>query len=259
MRLISLRWIPTRVAALMKFIKLLCFADVHSPRYLSLFIASMARADTSQVSAVLMAGDIVERGRVEALRHVLTVLRKHVGIEVPLYAVFGNEEYFDKEHEFVNMYPEIRWLNDEVAELRVEGATICIVGSRGVLAKPTHWQSKHIPNIHSLYRNRIRKLRELLQQCRSSCTKVVLLTHYASSLATIKGEPPSIHSYLGYPIIEGLPPGARPDLAIHGHAHNSKVLRAVVNGVEVHNVALPARKSVTLINVALEPRPQMRS
>ncbi|NPA96848.1 MAG: metallophosphoesterase [Crenarchaeota archaeon] len=243
---------------MMKFVKLLCFADVHSPRYLSLFVASMARADTSQVSAVLMAGDIVERGRVEAMRHIMTVLRKHVR-DAPLYAVFGNEEYFDKEREFVEAYPEITWLNDSVAELRVEGATICIVGSRGVLARPTHWQSRHIPNIHSLYRSRIRRIRELLQKCRSSCSKVILLTHYASSLATIRGEPPSIHSYLGYPIVEGLPPGARPDIAIHGHAHNSKVLRAVVNGVEVHNVALPARKSVTLINVSLEPGPQRRS
>lgn len=239
---------------MIKFVRLLCFADVHSPRYLSLFIASMARASIEGVSAVLMAGDVVERGRVEALKHVLTVLRRHVK-DAPLYAVFGNEEYFEKEREFIEAYPEITWLNDSVAELELDAARICIVGSRGVLAKPTHWQAKHIPNIHALYRERLRKLRDLLRECRSRCSKVILLTHYASSMATVKGEPPSIHSYLGYPIIEGLPPEARPDIAVHGHAHNSKVLKAVVNGVEVHNVAIPARRSITLISLALEPNP----
>ncbi len=243
---------------MMKFIKLLCFADVHSPRYLSLFIASMAKTDASQVTAVLMAGDIVERGRVEAMKHVLAVLRKHVGNK-PLYAVFGNEEYFDREKDFIEAYPEVTWLNDEVAELEVHGCSICIVGSRGVLARPTHWQAKHIPNIHAIYRERARKLRDLLRECRKKCHKVVLLTHYASSMATVKGEPPNIYSYLGYPFVEGLPPDARPDIAIHGHAHNSKVLQAIVNGVEVLNVALPARRGVTLLDIALEQRPQMHS
>ena len=169
-----------------------------------------------------------------------------------MYAVFGNEEYFDRERSFIENYPEVVWLNDSVAEVEVLGFKFCIVGSRGVLAKPTHWQAKHIPDIHNIYRERVKRLTHLLSRCRESCDKVLLVTHYACSYATIRGEPPSIHPYLGYPLVENLPPNARPDAAIHGHAHNAKVLRAFVNNVEVHNVAIPARRGVTLIDVVVE-------
>jgi len=237
----------------MKYVRILCFADVHSPRYFTLFAASLAKVDLKNVEVVIMAGDIVEKGRVEALKPVIDVLRRHVPSK-PVYAVFGNEEYFDMEKAFTDSYPEITWLNDNAVEVEVEGVRLCIVGSRGILSRPTHWQAKHIPGIHEIYRARVRRLMHILSRCREQCDKVILATHYACSYATIKGEPPSIYPYLGYPLIETLPPAARPDIAVHGHAHNAKVLRALVNSVEVHNVAVPARGGVTLLNIAVERR-----
>jgi Icc-related predicted phosphoesterase len=41
---------------------------------------------------------------------------------------------------------------------------------------------------------------------------------------------------------------AKPDIAIHGHAHLGRSY-TVVDGVPVYNVALPAVKSITIINL----------
>jgi len=238
------------------FVRMLAVADVHSPRYLNLFIASLSQIATSsiEIDVVVLAGDMVDRGRIEYLKPVLEAIHKNICRDryVPIMAVFGNEEYFDKEEEIVRKFPDVIWLNDNFEELEVKGAKICFVGSRGVLQKPTRWQQKHIPNIAEMYRERVTKLKELLRVCRARCDKVILVTHYAPTFQTVKGEPPAIYGYLGYPLLEQCAQYERPDIAIHGHAHNSKVLRAVVNGVEVYNVSLPAKGGVTVIEMALD-------
>ncbi len=239
--------------AMFRFVKILATSDIHSPHFLPLFIASLSQVPFNEIELVILAGDLVDKGRIEMLKPVIEVLKKHLqNNDVPIVAVFGNEEYMDRENAFIERYPEIHWVSDSVLRLQLRsGIDICIVGSRGVLLRPTKWQSKHIPSIHEIYRERLKRLRELLRVCRDSCQFVVLVTHYASSFVTVNGEPPSIHQYLGYPLIEHLGENEKPHLAIHGHAHNSKVLHAVVNGVPVYNVALPARKGVTLIELSI--------
>ncbi len=238
---------------MLRYARILAVADIHSPHYLHLFIASISKLDPSTIDLIILAGDSVDRGNVSALRPVIEVLsRFKKGHDIPLVAVFGNEEYFDRENKFVQHYPEITWLNDEYRVVALQnGVELCIVGSRGVLQKPTSWQSRHIPNIHRIYRERIKRLRELLRECRTRGT-TLLVTHYAPTYATVYGEPHAIYSYLGYQLLESLHADEIPRIAIHGHAHNAKVLKAVVNGVEVYNVALPARRDVTLINIAIE-------
>jgi len=232
---------------LIKYLRVLAVADIHSPRYLQLFIASLSRVDTKTVDLVVLAGDSVDRGRVEAFKPVNEVLQRLFS-DKPVVAVFGNEEYFDREAEFPKHYPSIHWINDSCLEIDVKGIKLCIVGSRGVLKRPTHWQSRHIPNIHQLYRERLEKLRNLLRDARKRCEVVMLVTHYASSMTTVRGEPPNILQYLGYPLIESLSPEERPDIAIHGHAHNAKVLNARIGTTEVYNVSLPAKRGVTVID-----------
>jgi len=238
---------------MLRYLRILAIADIHSPRYLHLFIASLSKVEPP-VDLMILAGDAIDRGKVEAFKPVLEALNKiRRNTESPIIAVFGNEEYFDKEKEFYKLYPEVVWLNDSQHKLELHGVKLCIVGSRGILQKPTAWQSKHIPGIHDLYRRRLIILRDLLRECRNYGI-TILVTHYASSFATVYGEPPMIYSYLGYPFIESLQNDEKPYLAIHGHAHNSKRLRAFVNGVEVHNVALPARRDLTLIDLAIESK-----
>ncbi|RLG75291.1 MAG: metallophosphoesterase [Thermoprotei archaeon] len=241
----------SRCEPAVEYVNLLAVSDIHSPLYLPLFIASFNKVCIAQrPDVILLAGDIVNKSNVGALRPVLATFRK-LG-SVPIIAVFGNEEYFEDESKYISTYPEVRWLNDEYEIVEVKGVKICIIGTRGVLERPTAWQQRNVPNIRALYRERMQKIMALLVECKARTSLTILLTHYAPTYATVKGEPPSVYPYLGARIIERLDDSCRPQLAIHGHAHNAKVLKALVSGVEVYNVSLPARRGVTLIKLAVK-------
>lgn len=115
--------------------------------------------------------------------------------------------------------------------------------------KATTWQQKNIPNINALYSSRINRIKEYLKICKNYDYSV-LVTHYASSLATVYGEPPSVHKFLGFPLIETMDKNLRPHIAIHGHAHNAVRTFALVGGTIVYNVSLPANKKITVIELA---------
>jgi len=228
-------------------------SDVHSPRYIHLLVASIANLTSRgvKVDLMLFAGDIVDKNVVTQLRVVLKVLAKltdRYGGIPPIVTVFGNEEYIGYEQEYRRMYPQIIWIDDEFRALDINGVSLCIVGSRGALLKPTMWQQRNLTNIEGIYRARVSKIKEMLRYCREHGF-TILITHYASTLATLEGEDPRIHKFLGYPIIENLDNKEKPDIAIHGHAHNSVKTYAKVNGVPVYNVSLPATKSITILNL----------
>lgn len=234
-------------------LKIAAVADIHSPRYIPLLAASIAklRSESTKIDLILLAGDVVERNDVASLNVVVNILSRltnKLGASPPMVAVFGNEEYPGYEHVYRKLYPQIMWINDELRVLSIDELTLCIVGSRGAILKPTAWQQKHVPNAEVMYRARVEKIRGLLRKCRDYNISI-LVTHYTSTFATVEGEDPRIHKFLGYPIIETLNDDEKPCLAIHGHAHNSVRTHAVVNNVPIYNVSIPATKCVTIITL----------
>jgi len=223
-------------------------SDVHSPRYLGLFKAALEADEPRCARLILLAGDMVDRGSVEALAPVLELINgRYPG--VPVAAVFGNEEYHDREELFRRRYPTVAWLDDEYRVFDVEGASVAVVGTRGALARPTRWQRRNMPWLARVYRERPRLVAELIRRARSEADKVILLSHYALARATIEGEPPSIWPELYSPEMERVIAREKPDAAVHGHAHRGKP-QASVAGVPVYNVALPLNKRI----VAVRPR-----
>ena len=135
--------------------------DIHSPRYLKEFKEALARFKPEKVDLLLLAGDIVNKGRVEEYPRVLEALKRK-GVKCPIVACFGNEEYDEKIGRLRRMCGgEVLFLDDEKAVLEVKGIKIGIVGSRGSLDKPTVWQARNIPGIERLYRERVKKVARL--------------------------------------------------------------------------------------------------
>lgn len=67
----------------------------------------------------------------------------------------------------------------------------------------------------------------------------VAVLHYAPLRATVEGEPPEIHAFLGTShLARALDEGAA-TVAFHGHAHNGSFEGETPGGVPVFNVALP--------------------
>jgi len=221
----------------------LAFSDVHSPKYLHLL-----KAD-GRYRLTLMAGDLVERSRVENLRPVVEFAKSRSDF---IISVFGNEEYREKEEEFREAYPEVRWLDDEYAVMDLGGPCVSVVGSRGSLLRPTSWQRKHLPNIEEEYSKKPEVIRKLIREAKKECPTVIYLSHYAPTWKTLVGEKRSIWPYLGDPRIERvlLEEGVR--LAVHGHAHYGRVAYVNLGRLTIYNVALPARGKPTKIAIGVQ-------
>jgi len=187
--------------------RILATSDIHSPKYLGRFRESLK--DVSDVDVVLLAGDLTSKGDLGGLRALMKTLE---GLGSLVIAVPGNEDYDELVNKSKNL---VRWLNDEHIRISIGGIELDIIGSRGVLDKPTAWQSRNIPNIHEIYEARLKWLRESLGDNK------LLLTHYASTYATLVGEEPRIWPMLGTRRLEDALARYR-IVAIHGHAHESK-------------------------------------
>jgi len=224
-------------------VNVLVVGDVHSPDYLQLYSESISRLKDKDIDVILWAGDMVRRGRVEALEPVLRVTR-NVFPNTVVVAVFGNEEYWGLEKVFRERYRDVIWLDDEYVVLDVGGVRFGVVGTRGALERPTRWQRKNKPELWRVYRERPKKIESLLREVKGKADVTVLVSHYTIGFDTAKGEPESILPEMGSRAMAEVVRRVKPNAVFHAHAHNAKVLEASIDGVKVYNVSLVARKGV---------------
>ena len=229
-------------------------ADVHAPRYLGLFREALSAllSDQGEPDLMLLVGDLVEKNAHERLPEVLEALE---GLNCPLVACFGNEEYEEDKEAYLS-YGRIRWLDDESMVLELKGLKIGLVGSRGSLDRPTWWQRTHVPGIWATYRRRVKLIDGLLGQLEADV--VVVMTHYAPTYRTLEGEKERIWPEMGCRAYEAVIERRRPHLWLHGHAHKAVRLEAEIGDTLVVNVSLPARRAIYTVDLAALARKARR-
>lgn len=228
-------------------LKILATADIHSPRFLDLFIKSLNKVKI-RPDLIILAGDLVDKNNIYALKHVYEILINKYE-EIPIISVFGNEEYRGFENKYREMYPVFKWLDDEYIILEMKELKIGIIGTRGALDKPTPWQSRHMPWLYNYYRELPLKISAMIDKARSNGAKYVfLVSHYGVTYKNLEGEPRNIWPYLASSRMEKIIKDKKIDLVIHGHIHNGVRDKINIDGVEVYNVSLPARREVVLID-----------
>jgi len=220
-------------------------SDVHGPRYVAYLRASLSALKAAKL--LLLAGDIVDKGEPDHVKLVMKAVREAYNGAV--IAVFGNEEYDERKERIKEADESVLWLDDEYTVLKIDDVDVAIVGTRGMLDKPTRWQERNIPGIRELYSRRLERLGELLKRAAESSDRVILVTHYAPIGPTLKGENPKIWNQLGSRELTRLILKSRVNAVIHGHAHNSARTRAQLGVTRVYNVALPATRGVTIVSV----------
>lgn len=221
-------------------------SDVHYPRFFNQFKKAL-ECFQDNVDLFIMAGDMVCRGRIEDYGAILDVLKDTFG-KCKLVGVFGNEEYEELTDRLRKLYPEIVWLDD--GELVINNT--CFIGTRGSLQEPTPWQLRNVAGIRERYRRRELSVTKMLKIAVRRGLKTVLVSHYAPTYVTLRGEKPSIWRYLGSKRMERLIARVGVDVVIHGHAHGSTKAEGVVNSTRVYNVALPATNRITLIDLEVK-------
>ncbi|MDK2384569.1 MAG: metallophosphoesterase, partial [Candidatus Korarchaeota archaeon] len=192
---------------------MLAVSDVHAPVWLKDLENAVSRKQKGEY-LILIAGDMVDRGNYKQYRRVVDVL-EGLG-DVRMVAVFGNDEYDSVKDAIGEENPEVTFLDDESIVLEVEGWRVGIVGSRGSLELPTTWQKRNIPGIEKIYSERLRVIGEMLRELREKVDVTVLLTHYATTTKTMKGENPRAWRYLGHRGFERYMKEGLVDVAVHG-------------------------------------------
>lgn len=212
-------------------------SDIHSPRYLTQFFMAYSSIRNIKIDLFLLAGDLCDEGKYNHFYPLYEVLKKHRTV-----AVFGNEDFTEYRDYYKKNFDKIIWLEDSSTTLEIEGRKILVVGSEGVLQEPTKWQKVNGVD-ENYYKEKKEKIMKLL--CENSAELKILLTHYASSFATVVGERKNAYPQLGDRILEESQ--CLPNIAVHGHAHYAKITYSIVRNVRVYNVALPANKKIVLI------------
>ncbi|MCD6226711.1 MAG: metallophosphoesterase [Candidatus Aenigmarchaeota archaeon] len=217
-------------------------SDIHSPLYFDLFVKAMNKYNENP-DLFILAGDIIDAGKTEEFQKVYNVLFGK--INCPIIAVYGNNEYQQIRMILENKFSDITFLDDESIVLDIKGKKVGIVGSQGSLDRPTFWQRNNIPNIYDIYKQRIQKVSELLENL--ECDFKILVIHYVPTYKILKGENEKYYPQLGSKAYESVIRKTHPDLVICGHSHNG-IKETWVNTTPVFNAAIPVNKEIVNID-----------
>ncbi len=227
--------------------RILATADIHSPKYLKKFeqLLDKHRREIESVDVILIAGDLMEKGDLNGLKQLVETIRKFTN--VPIYACPGNEDYDESIEKAKNLIRDVKWLIDEIIELKIRDLPINLIGSKGVLDKPTFWQMRHIKNIREIYEKRLQLLIEMIRKLNDDNINILLL-HYAPTYATLEGENRKIWCFLGTSKLEKYIAEKRM-LVIHGHAHKSHKRIVKLGRSIIINASFPELFDLYMIDV----------
>jgi Icc-related predicted phosphoesterase len=227
--------------------KILATSDVHSPIFYQDFVRAInSISEGEKIDLIILAGDMVERDLIDKeIEEYRKIYNSFFGkFFAPIVAVFGNTEFDEYREKINNEINGIRFLDDQVFEIKIGSENVLIFGSTGSLDEPTKWQQSHIPNIRQIYKTRVEKARSYLKNYSGF---KILLTHYAPTYKTLDGENPHTYPNLGSLEMEKVILETKPNLVIHGHAHHGTKF-AWVDTVPVFNVAFPLNKNLVIVD-----------
>jgi predicted phosphodiesterase len=233
-----------------------CVGDVHSPKNLPEFASAMKKFRDKSFDLFILAGDSIHKGFIKGFNLVVDVLNEY--INCPIIACFGNEDYIQLEEKFISQFKDILFLNDSSSILNIKEKRIGVIGTRGVLDKPTSWQAANIPHILGIYQQRLHIIDVLLSDFESKKLSneldySLLVSHYAVGFSLLFGEKEKVYPLLGSQRMETLLLGHNnlPTVVIHAHAHNAKKFHTQLGPHTLFNVSFPATRSITRFSLPL--------
>ena len=218
--------------------KIAAAADIHARVGDTDILRALAQSAARDADVLIIGGDLTDLGRLEEAEVLLQVFDD---CPIPVIATLGNHDY-----ESGNAQELSRLLAESTIHL-LDRSSVVIdeVGFSGVkgfcggfgetiansfgedLFKA--WVTEGILEAEAL-KNELRALRT---------ERRVAVLHYAPIRATIKGEPPEIHAFLGTSRLGAALHDGHATIAFHGHAHNGPFKGMTPGGVPVFNVSLP--------------------
>jgi Icc-related predicted phosphoesterase len=223
-------------------VRVAAVADVHSPKYLEEFRKSLSRVESPNV--LLLAGDMVNFGRAAEYQNIINTIDSILGVEVPVVACFGNEEFLESRNSILELtQTRISFLDGGSIIIKNGELEIGIVGAPAPTDVIDASRGLNHQDIRGIFETRARLLSSLVKDVASKADQTVLLMHYSPLSERPNDKNVSEYSWWISKIIKEV----QPNLVIHGHIHGSKMLRTSIGRTRIFNVAFPASNTVTEI------------
>jgi Icc-related predicted phosphoesterase len=193
-----------------------------------------------QADLVLLAGDLTQHGQVDEVCVVADACRD---LEVPVVAVLGNHDWqSDRPADLRRALAEagVVVLERSHTILRVCGVSVGIAGIKGFVGGfGQQWANFGEPIFREAYAETTRDVDGLEQGLVAieACGVRIALLHYSPVEGTLLGEPERLWLVLGADRLAGPIRQHRPDLVVHGHAHNGS-FQGEIDGLPIYNVSV---------------------
>jgi Icc-related predicted phosphoesterase len=196
-------------------------------------------ADAADV--VLLAGDLTAHGEADEMEVVASAAAE---VDVPVYAVLGNHDYHANCVDEITAMLEgagVVVLERSWARAAIADTTLGIAGTKGFVggfpgSTLPDFGEPLLRQVYAETGKDVAALDRALAEI-ADCPLRVVLLHYSPTMSTLVGEPESIWTYLGTNRLDGPIQKHRPDLVLHGHAHEG-TFAGSVGPVPVYNVAV---------------------
>jgi Icc-related predicted phosphoesterase len=231
-----------REAADSRCLRIAAAGDLHCSEHRREEIRGSVAALAGAADLVLLAGDLTTHGepaQAAVLADACAVL------DVPIFAVLGNHDWHaNARDELVAVLGEggIRVLDRDWAVCDCGEREVGVVGVKGFVGG---FSGSHLPDfgeplLREVYRETSREVEALDRGLReiAVCPTRIALLHYAPIEATIAGEQPGIHAFLGTDRLAAPIAEHEPDLVLHGHAHSGS-FQGAIGRSPVYNVSVP--------------------
>jgi Icc-related predicted phosphoesterase len=198
------------------------------------------RRVVEQADLILLAGDLTQHGQVDEVCVVADACRD---LQIPVVAVLGNHDWqSDRPADLSRALAEagVVVLERSHTILPVNGVSVGVAGVKGFVGGfGQQWANFGEPLFREAYAETTKDVDGLERGLAAiePCAVRIALLHYSPVEATLVGEPERLWLVLGADRLAGPIRQHRPQLVVHGHAHNGS-FEGEIDGVPVYNVAV---------------------
>lgn len=194
---------------------------------------------------LLLAGDLTDTGLPAEMEVLLAEL---AFLEIPIIAVLGNHDHeSDARERLAKMLADagillLEGTAHEIGDVGFAGTKGFCGGFDRYFIQP--FGERSLKEFIEASLTEAVALENALSKLH--CPHKVALLHYAPIRATVEGEPPELHAFLGSSRLGNALDRNDVDVAFHGHAHYGALLGQTPAGTPVHNVCRFVRQRADL-------------
>jgi Icc-related predicted phosphoesterase len=209
-------------------------------------------ADVGEHADVLLvAGDLTTHGEPSQAASFADICRT---LDVPVFAVLGNHDWHVDRRDDVMaelVAGGIEVLEGAAASVELAGYRVGIAGAKGFVGGFSgasgllaDFGEPALRQLHTITSHEVEVLDRALREI-ADCEIRIALMHYSPIPETLVGEPEGIWPFLGSERLAAPIAEHRPDLVLHGHAHEGAARGSIDAGsapVPVYNVSMATLK-----------------